>query len=147
MEQLTLQPIKKIEGHVQLPGSKSLSNRVLLLAALSEGTTLVKNLLVRSLDCPCERILDASSFSHATSTNPSLQGKPFLQDSEDIRYMVGALKALGIELEERWEQCEMVVHGCGGRFPAEGGELFLGNAGTAMRCQTSLSQSITTGMS
>ena len=47
MEQLTLQPIKRIEGHVQLPGSKSLSNRVLLLAALSEGTTLVKNLLVR----------------------------------------------------------------------------------------------------
>lgn len=48
--------------------------------------------------------------------------------------MVGALKALGVELEERWEQCEMVVHGCGGRFPAQGGELFLGNAGTAMRC-------------
>ena len=47
--------------------------------------------------------------------------------------MVGALKALGIRLEERWEQCEMVVHGCGGKFPAEGGELFLGNAGTAMR--------------
>ena len=49
MEQLTLQPIKRIEGHVQLPGSKSLSNRVLLLAALSEGTTLVRNLLVRCL--------------------------------------------------------------------------------------------------
>ena len=49
MDQLTLQPIKRIEGHVQLPGSKSLSNRVLLLAALSEGTTLVKNLLVRML--------------------------------------------------------------------------------------------------
>ena len=49
MEQLTLQPIKRIEGHVQLPGSKSLSNRVLLLAALSEGSTLVKNLLVRLL--------------------------------------------------------------------------------------------------
>ena len=48
--------------------------------------------------------------------------------------MVGALKTLGIELEERWEECEMVVHGCGGRFPAQGGELFLGNAGTAMRC-------------
>ena len=46
LDQLTLQPIKSIEGHVQLPGSKSLSNRVLLLAALSEGTTLVKNLLV-----------------------------------------------------------------------------------------------------
>ncbi len=56
-----------------------------------------------------------------------------LQDSEDIRYMVSALKALGIHLEERWEQSEMVVHGCGGRFPVEGGGLFLGNAGTAMR--------------
>ena len=56
-----------------------------------------------------------------------------MQDSEDIRYMVGALKALGIQLEERWERCEMVVHGCGGRFPVEGGKLFLGNAGTAMR--------------
>jgi len=47
--------------------------------------------------------------------------------------MVGALKALGIKLEERWEVGEMTVHGCGGRFPAAGGELFLGNAGTAMR--------------
>lgn len=50
MEELALQPIKKIAGTVKLPGSKSLSNRILLLAALSEGTTLVKNLLV-SLTC------------------------------------------------------------------------------------------------
>lgn len=35
-----------MSGHVKLPGSKSLSNRILLLAALSEGTTLVRNLLV-----------------------------------------------------------------------------------------------------
>ena len=48
--------------------------------------------------------------------------------------MVGALKALGIQLEERWEQQEAVVVGCGGRFPVQGTELFLGNAGTAMRC-------------
>lgn len=47
--------------------------------------------------------------------------------------MVGALKSLGIKLEERWEAGEMTVHGCGGRFSAEGGELSLGNAGTAMR--------------
>ena len=48
--------------------------------------------------------------------------------------MVGALKALGIQLEERWEHQEAVVVGCGGRFPVQGTELFLGNAGTAMRC-------------
>ncbi|EFJ51939.1 hypothetical protein VOLCADRAFT_79287 [Volvox carteri f. nagariensis] len=99
VEELTLQPVKKIEGHVKLPGSKSLSNRILLLAALAEGTTSVKNLL----------------------------------DSDDIRYMVGALKALNVQLEENWETGEMVVHGCGGRFNSSGAELFLGNAGTAMR--------------
>lgn len=47
-EQLVLQPIKTISGTVRLPGSKSLSNRILLLAALAEGTTVVKNLLVRA---------------------------------------------------------------------------------------------------
>ena len=45
MEQLTLKPITKVSGSVTLPGSKSLSNRILLLAALCEGTTKVTNLL------------------------------------------------------------------------------------------------------
>ncbi|MCK3656333.1 3-phosphoshikimate 1-carboxyvinyltransferase [Pasteurellaceae bacterium Macca] len=45
MEQLTLQPIARVEGEINLPGSKSLSNRALLLAALAEGTTTVTNLL------------------------------------------------------------------------------------------------------
>eukprot|EP00191_Tetraselmis_sp_GSL018_P024675 CAMPEP_0177625936 /NCGR_PEP_ID=MMETSP0419_2-20121207/30377_1 /TAXON_ID=582737 /ORGANISM="Tetraselmis sp., Strain GSL018" /LENGTH=214 /DNA_ID=CAMNT_0019126939 /DNA_START=60 /DNA_END=700 /DNA_ORIENTATION=+ len=98
-DQLAIQPIKEISGEVLLPGSKSLSNRILLLAALADGTTVVENLL----------------------------------DSDDIRYMVGALKTLGVKLEEDWENCRMTVHGCAGRFPSEGAELFLGNAGTAMR--------------
>ena len=46
VEQLTLQPIKRIEGRVKLPGSKSLSNRILLLSALAHGTTKVQNILV-----------------------------------------------------------------------------------------------------
>ncbi|CAH9058418.1 3-phosphoshikimate 1-carboxyvinyltransferase [Pseudoalteromonas sp. CIP111854] len=45
MEQLTLRPISKVSGSVTLPGSKSLSNRILLLAALAQGTTEVHNLL------------------------------------------------------------------------------------------------------
>ena len=45
MEQLTLKPIKKVSGSVTLPGSKSLSNRILLLAALADGVTQVTNLL------------------------------------------------------------------------------------------------------
>ncbi|MFA9487568.1 MULTISPECIES: 3-phosphoshikimate 1-carboxyvinyltransferase [unclassified Mannheimia] len=100
MEKLTLNPISRVEGEINLPGSKSLSNRALLLAALAKGTTRVTNLL----------------------------------DSDDIRHMLNALKALGVsyELSEDKTVCE--VQGIGGAFQAQNGlSLFLGNAGTAMR--------------
>lgn len=45
MQQLTIPPIKSIAGTINVPGSKSLSNRALLLAALSKGTTKLVNLL------------------------------------------------------------------------------------------------------
>jgi len=97
---LTLQPIRRFEGTIELPGSKSLSNRVLLLSALASGATEVSNLL----------------------------------DSDDVRVMVGALKDLGISLQEERAAKRISVVGCAGRWPKEGPlELFLGNAGTAMR--------------
>ncbi len=100
MESLTLQPIKKISGEVNLPGSKSVSNRALLLAALAKGNTRLTNLL----------------------------------DSDDIRHMLNALTKLGVnyQLSEGNTVCE--VEGLGRPFTAsESLELFLGNAGTAMR--------------
>ncbi|MDH2998597.1 3-phosphoshikimate 1-carboxyvinyltransferase [Pasteurellaceae bacterium LFhippo2] len=100
MEKITLNPIAHIEGEINLPGSKSLSNRALLLAALAKGTTKVTNLL----------------------------------DSDDIRHMLNALKALGVnyQLSEDKTVCE--VEGIGGAFQWQNGlSLFLGNAGTAMR--------------
>jgi 3-phosphoshikimate 1-carboxyvinyltransferase len=45
MEQLYLSPINKVDGTVNVPGSKSLSNRALLLAALASGETHLTNLL------------------------------------------------------------------------------------------------------
>ena len=44
-EFLDLPPLACAEGEVRLPGSKSISNRVLLLAALSHGQTTVHDLL------------------------------------------------------------------------------------------------------
>jgi len=44
-DSLTLQPISRVDGTVNLPGSKSVSNRALLLAALAKGTTRLTNLL------------------------------------------------------------------------------------------------------
>ncbi|MFZ8201689.1 MULTISPECIES: 3-phosphoshikimate 1-carboxyvinyltransferase [Alteromonas] len=100
MEQLTLDPIAKVSGEVNVPGSKSLSNRALLLAALAEGETELTNLL----------------------------------DSEDIEHMLNALTKLGISYRLSEDKTQCVVQGNGGAFNvAEPLELFLGNAGTAMR--------------
>ncbi len=52
---LDLPPLLSAHGTVRLPGSKSISNRVLLLAALSDGATEVRDLL-HSDDT--ERMLD-----------------------------------------------------------------------------------------
>jgi 3-phosphoshikimate 1-carboxyvinyltransferase len=100
MESLTLNPIEKVNGTVNLPGSKSVSNRALLLAALANGKTKLTNLL----------------------------------DSDDIRHMLNALTKLGVSysLSEDKTTCE--VEGLGGTFHSTDSlELFLGNAGTAMR--------------
>ena len=100
MNTLTLKPIAKIEGEINLPGSKSLSNRALLLAALSEGTTKITNLL----------------------------------ESDDTRHMLGALKKLGINYSLSEDKTECTVIGNAGVIiNSEAQELFLGNAGTAMR--------------
>ncbi len=100
MESLTLQPINKVNGEVNLPGSKSVSNRALLLAALAKGTTRLTNLL----------------------------------DSDDIRHMLNALTKLGVQYQLSDDKTVCEVEGLGKPFEAtEVQELFLGNAGTAMR--------------
>ncbi len=100
MEQLTLNPIGKINGDIFLPGSKSLSNRALLIAALANGATKITNLLV----------------------------------SDDINHMLNALKSLGIEYTLSDCGTECTVIGNNGFFKTEEPlELYLGNAGTAMR--------------
>lgn len=68
-----MQPIKKISGEVRLPGSKSLSNRALLLAALAEGTTVVENILVR----PPSLLACGAHRSHTRCTSPPLLSAAF----------------------------------------------------------------------
>ncbi len=45
MDHLDLAPIQRARGTIRLPGSKSISNRILLLAALASGDTLIHDLL------------------------------------------------------------------------------------------------------
>ena len=56
MEQLPLNAVSKASGTIKLPGSKSISNRTLLLAALANGSTLIKDLLASD---DTDRMLDA----------------------------------------------------------------------------------------
>ena len=56
MDFLDLPPVSKASGSVVLPGSKSISNRTLLLAALADGETTVHDLLVSD---DVQRMLDA----------------------------------------------------------------------------------------
>ncbi|EBC1601942.1 3-phosphoshikimate 1-carboxyvinyltransferase [Salmonella enterica] len=100
MESLTLQPIARVDGAINLPGSKSVSNRALLLAALACGKTVLTNLL----------------------------------DSDDVRHMLNALSSLGINYTLSADRTRCDITGNGGALRAPGAlELFLGNAGTAMR--------------
>ncbi|MFC4622882.1 bifunctional 3-phosphoshikimate 1-carboxyvinyltransferase/cytidylate kinase [Comamonas nitrativorans] len=101
-EFLDLPHLARAGGSVQLPGSKSISNRVLLLAALSAGTTTIHDLL----------------------------------DSDDTRVMLDALHALGCTVTPRQVTPGQPVQitGIDGALPNNArAQLFLGNAGTAMR--------------
>jgi 3-phosphoshikimate 1-carboxyvinyltransferase len=56
MEYLDLSPLHTAQGTVRLPGSKSISNRTLLLAALADGVTEIRDLLASD---DTDRMLDA----------------------------------------------------------------------------------------
>jgi 3-phosphoshikimate 1-carboxyvinyltransferase len=98
MKSLELGPLTRAEGTVRLPGSKSISNRVLLLAALAGGTTEVRGLL----------------------------------DADDTRVMRAALGKLGVGVRDG------ALTGAASVFAQKQAELFLGNAGTAIRPLTAV---------
>ncbi|KAI5916252.1 bifunctional 3-phosphoshikimate 1-carboxyvinyltransferase/cytidylate kinase [Thauera sp. 2A1] len=75
MEFLDLPPMLGAAGTVRLPGSKSISNRVLLLAALAEGETDIRDLL--SSD-DVDRMLDALRAL----------GVPWRREGDSLNYRV-----------------------------------------------------------
>lgn len=101
-------PIQPLDGPFQAtirpPGSKSLTNRALILAALAEGTSTLRGVLF----------------------------------SDDTQYMMAALRRIGFDLEIDETGRTVVVHGRGGRIPAESADLACGNSGTSIRFLTAL---------
>ena len=92
LSDIKIGPFKRAQGSIVLPGSKSISNRALLLAALSSGTTTLKNLL----------------------------------DADDTQVMRQALRQLSLSVSDQADKV-CVVEGCGGKFPVQNADLFMGN--------------------
>ena len=100
---ITLQPFTHpVNGSIQLPGSKSITNRALILAAL------------------CQQPV-------------TLQGALF---SDDTRYMVEALRTLGLKIDSNEAQHTLKVAGQNTELTEGTPNLFVGNAGTAARFLT-----------
>ncbi len=98
-----IRPVEKIDATVEVPGSKSITQRALIAAALAEGTSTLVGPLT----------------------------------SEDTSYTIGALQAMGIDIEDS-NVAAWVVHGSGGRIREPAGDMFLGNNGTVTRFLTSV---------
>lgn len=99
VESLLIEPCGPVHGSIRPPGSKSITNRALVCAALAEGRSLLTGIL----------------------------------DSEDTRVMFEALGQLGIPLALDPRDRLITVSGCGGKFPARGGQLEVANSGTTAR--------------
>ena len=100
---IEIKPVQNLQATITVPGSKSYTNRALLIAGLTDG------------ECRLE--------------------KPLVSD--DTKYMIRALKAFGISVQEEKEA--FIVSGKGGKLSAPGEDIFIGNAGTTMRFLTTFS--------
>jgi len=108
-DSLKIEPVSEpIRATVRPPGSKSITNRALICAALAEGTAAGGSTLRGALD------------------------------SEDTRVMIEGLRGLGIAVEVRDQGETLIVDGCGGKPPAKQAEIFVENSGTTIRFLTAL---------
>jgi len=100
---IEIKPIQNLHATLRVPGSKSYTNRALLIAGLTDG------------ECRLE--------------------KPLVSD--DTKYMIRAMEAFGIPVEQEKEA--FIVSGQGGKLSTPKGDIFIGNAGTTMRFLTTFS--------
>lgn len=99
-DECAIQPLERpVDADVEVVGSKSYTNRALIVAALAQGESRLSGVLF----------------------------------SDDTRFMLQALRELGVELVADEAARTVRVQGVGGRVPAERARCFVGNAGTAAR--------------
>lgn len=102
-EKLKVSPIKKLDAELEMPGDKSLSQRVAILAGLARGDSKIRNFL------PSEDCLNTLKAMTALG----------------VRYEV--------EEESEWGPTGMTIKGCRGELQAPKEPIDCGNSGTGMR--------------
>lgn len=101
---ITLKPwIKQIDATLDLPGSKSIANRVLLLAALAKGVSIINNIPEVSEDV----MLMLNALAKL------------------------GVKIEKLATHHGWASYK--IFGCGGNFKVKTAEIFCGNSGTTIR--------------
>ncbi len=108
---LDIPALRTAGGTVQLPGSKSISNRVLLLAALSGGTTAIHDLLdsddtrvmlqaLRALGCGVQQAGTVLQLTGLNGQPPAEAARLFLGNAGTaMRPLAAALAVLGGDFE------------------------------------------------
>jgi 3-phosphoshikimate 1-carboxyvinyltransferase len=111
IESLDIPPLTGAHGTVHLPGSKSISNRVLLLAALSQGETVVHDLLasddtavmlaaLKQMGCSVEQSGQTAVIGGLGGKLVNAQGKLFMGNAGTaMRPLTAALALMGGDYE------------------------------------------------
>lgn len=101
---IEIRPTGPAHGSIRPPGSKSITNRALICAALAEGDSVLTGVL----------------------------------ECDDTKVMIEALAKLGISIDHDRDAATVRMIGCGGRFPADEADLYVGNSGTTVRFLTAM---------
>ncbi len=124
-EAIEIQPCGPVHGSIRPPGSKSITNRALICAALADGSSRLGG----ALDSEDTRVmldslqrLGIGARRSAASVLPS-----------------AAQPAHGADVGATGDKhSEITIEGCGGRIPAARADLFLANSGTSIRFLTAM---------
>src|SRR5947209_8236768 len=90
IEQIEIRPVSKpIDAEIQIPGSKSITNRALLLTALAEGTSTLENALFSDdsrvfVDCLRRMGISVETDEEAATMAIHGQGGEFPSESADL---------------------------------------------------------------
>jgi 3-phosphoshikimate 1-carboxyvinyltransferase len=126
VEIVSIPVVGRVQGCIRPPGSKSISNRALVCAALAQGGSRLSGLLVSE---DTEVMIDSWR-------RLGVQIAPSGADFAKNVAVSGEAAALGAPAGEVAHWTDVQVIGCNGRLPQQKADLWVANSGTTIRFMT-----------